>query len=679
MRVTSRGASLRVVATAAVGAVALVVSGVMITAAAQTAGGAHAAAQPTEWKHWGGDPGVSRFSPLDQITAENVSQLKPAWVYDTGTFGRSWEDTPLLVDGLLYITDPKTSDVVALVPETGKEVWRHKPPQGLNGGDIRGLAYWGGDGSMKPRLITIWGHNMFGLDLKTGQFSADWPPTGHNIMLPPVGLSCAGDKACGGVPQKSPPVVYKNLLILADASGFLPYPVRPADPRAYDLRTGQLEWIARLVPAPGEEGGDSWGPDPGAVAGSGSWGILSLDEKTGTVYVPTDSGSPDLVGIWRPGDNKWADSTVALDAATGKMKWAFQNHRHDVYDYDTMAAPVPVDITRDGQTIPAVVQTTKQGMMWILDARTGKPLHPYEERPIPQSRIPGEKTAATQLFTLAPPPLAQMSLDREHLSELSPKSNAECKAIWDERKLQNSGPYTPPAPDGAWTVMQPGAIGGIDWGGASVDPALGYAIANIVNMPTMIQVTRGEGRGGVKGNNGYSFSSGYVRFSDSNGRPCSGGRMGELVAVNIATGKVAWNVPLGTLEDEYGENGKQSGATNIGPSLATRGGVVFIGAATDERFHAYDTRTGRLLWQTRMSTSSNAGPMTYIGKDGRQYVVIAAGGPGNARRRSANENFAFHQTLVAFALPRPGDRPLDIVGPYPKRPALPGENLGPVQ
>ena len=672
MRDASRGESHVVVLAAMVGVAALGASGLMVTAAAQTR-----TAPPTEWTHWGGDAGVSRFSPLDQITAENVSHLKPAWVYDTGTFGRSWEDTPLLIDGVLYLVDPKTTDVVALEPETGKEVWRHKPPTGLNGGDIRSLSYWGGDGPMKPRIIMIWGHSMFGLDLKTGQLAADWPAAGYNITLPPVGYPCTSESTCGGVAQKSPPVIYKNLLILADASGFLPYPVRPADPRAYDLRTGKLVWISRLVPELGQEGGDSWGPDPRNVAGSGSWGILSLDEKTGTVYVPTDSGSPDLVGIWRPGDNKWANSTVALDAETGTIKWTFQNHRHDIYDYDTMAAPVPVEITKDGQKIPAVVQTTKQGMMWILDARTGKPLHPYEERPIAQSQVPGEKTAATQLFTLGPPPLAQMSMDREHLSELSPKSNAECKAIWDEKKLQNSGPYTPPAPGGAWTVMQPGAIGGIDWGGASVDPYLGYAITNVVNMPTMVQVTKGEG--GVKGNNGYSFSSGYVRFSDSNGRPCSGGRMGELVAVNIATGKIAWNVPLGTLEDEYGERGKQSGATNIGPSLVTRGGVVFIGAATDERFHAYDTKSGKLLWQTKMSTSSNAGPMTYVGKDGRQYVVIAAGGPGNARRRSANENFAFHQTLVAFALPRPGDRPLDIVAPYPKRPGLPGENLGPVQ
>ena len=297
MRNSSPRKSPLVVLWAALGATALAASGLIVGAAAPDA-----VARPTEWKHWGGDPGVSRFSPLDQITAANVAQLQPAWVYDTATFGRSWEVTPLLVDGLLYIADPKTTDVVALEPESGKELWRHKPPSGLNGGDIRGLSYWEGDGSMKPRIIMIWGHNMFGLDPKSGQLSADWPATGHNIMLPPVGMSCATESECGGVPQKSPPVIYKNLIILADASGFLPYPVRPADPRAYDLRTGKLTWISRLVPNPGEEGGDSWGPDPRNVAGNGSWGILSLDEKTGTVYVPTDSGSPDLVGIWRPGD-----------------------------------------------------------------------------------------------------------------------------------------------------------------------------------------------------------------------------------------------------------------------------------------------------------------------------------------------------------------------------------------
>jgi quinoprotein glucose dehydrogenase len=193
----------------------------------------------------------------------------------------------------------------------------------------------------------------------------------------------------------------------------------------------------------------------------------------------------------------------------------------------------------------------------------------------------------------------------------------------------------------------------------------------------MIRVTNGASA--VKGNDGYRSSAGYTRFSDSDGRTCAGGRHGELVAVNLATGTIVWHVPLGALDVEYGEHAKDIGATNIGPSLVTRGGVVFIGAATDDRFHAYDTATGRLLWQAKMSASSNAGPMTYIGNDGRQYVVIAAGGPGNARRRSTTDNFAFHQTLVAFALPKPGGTEIDITTPYPKREPKPGDVIGPVQ
>jgi quinoprotein glucose dehydrogenase len=380
------------------------------------------------------------------------------------------------------------------------------------------------------------------------------------------------------------------------------------------------------------------------------------------------------VGIWRPGDNVGADSTFALDAMTGKIIWGFQNHHHDLFDQDTMAPPVPVEITKDGKKIRVIVQTTKQGMMWIIDDKTGKPLFPYEEKPVPQSDLPGEKTARTQPFTQFPPPLAQMTISRDNLSNLSPHSNADCKAVWDQNGLKEGGPFLPPAKNGAWTVMNTGAIGGINWGGASIDVDRGYAITNVVNMPTMIQVT--EGPKAVKGNDSLSFSSGYKRFSDSDGRTCAGGRHGELVAVELATGKIVWRVPLGALDVEYGEKAKEIGATNIGPSLVTRGGVIFIGAATDDRFHAYDTATGKLLWQTKMAASSNAGPMTYIGKDGRQYVVIAAGGPGNARRRSAKDNFVFHQTLVAFALPKPGEKEIDIVTPYPKREPQPGDDMG---
>ena len=633
--------------------------------------------QATEWKSWGGDAAVTHYSTLDQINTGNVGRMKPVWVYDPGTTGRGWENTPLLIDGLLYISDADRGDIVALEPETGKEVWRAKSAQRMP--RLRGLTYWAGDGAMKPRLVLLRNGRMFGLDLKTGQPVTDWPAEGFNVTLPSTSPNAAplagpgGGGGGGGGTNASPAVIFKNSIILTNASGFRNGTGVPGDPRAYDLRTGELKWRTRLIPAKGEPGGDSWGGDPDRVLGGGSWGILSLDEKTGTVYIPTDSGGPDYVGIWRPGDNKWANSTVALDAETGKMKWAFQTHHHDIYDHDAMAAPTVTEIRRNGQTVPVVVQTTKPGMMWIFDARDGTPIHGYEERPVAQAQIPGEKSSPTQPFTIGPPPLATMSISRDTLTTVTPEANAECKAIWDREKLQNAGPFTPPFLEGS-TVYLPGSSGAINWGGATIHPELGLAITNVTNIPVMSKIAKSETDN--IGNNGYRSTGNFTRFADKFGRPCVGGRLGELVAVNIATGKIAWRVPLGTLEDDYGPAGRANGASNIGPSIATKGGLVFIGATADERFRAFDARNGKMLFETKMSASGVAGPMTYMGKDGRQYVVIAAGGPGTAAYLT-NPQWGYRQTLVAFALPKPGEAPIDIVTPYPKRMPNPGESWTP--
>ena len=667
------------------------VSVVVVAVAAAVAGTrvpvtAQAIDQPTEWKVWGGDPAHTHFAPLTQITPQNVAQLRPVWVYNPGTTGRGWENTPLLIDGILYISDP-TGDIVALNPTSGDPIWRWKSPQRVS--RVRALAYWPGDGTMKARLIATRQGRVLGFDLKIGVPVTDWPNGGFNLGLPDAN----GVIQPGGT-NSSPPLIYKNMIVVTQSSFGLG---RGGGVRAFDLRNGKLLWSTRLVPRANEPGGDSWGRNPDEIGGGGSWGILSVDERTGTIFIPTDSPGPDYVGIWRPGDNKWADSTVALDAETGKIKWAFQTHHHDIFDWDSMAAPTFTEITRNGERVPVVVQTTKLGMMWIFDARTGQPIHGYEERPVAKSMVPGEQSSPTQPFTLAPPPLGRMSVTRDQLSKLSPEANAYCTKLWDELGLQNAGPFTPVFPTGN-TLFLPGSSGAINWGGATVNPETGIAFTNVTNIPVYNRLIRnppgagrgggggggeGEGEGGGRGgnvfalNNYYTTEGNFTRFADKFGRPCIDGRHGELFAIELATGRIVWRVPLGTLEDEYGQAGKASGATNIGPSLATRSGLLFIGATSDERFRAFDAKTGRMLWETKMSASGVAGPMTYMGRDGRQYVVIAAGGPGTAAYRT-NPQWGYRQLLVAFAIPRPGEKTLDIVTPYPRRmPIGPEENWTP--
>jgi quinoprotein glucose dehydrogenase len=673
---------IRLIATTALGLAAAL--GLSTAALAQAQG----AAKATEWKAWGGDGARNHYSLADQITTANVAQLKPVWVYDPGTTGRGWENTPLLIDGLLYVSDADRGDIIALEPETGKEVWRNKAPNRIP--RVRGLTYWAGDGAMKPRIILLRSGKMYGLDLKTGQPVADWPAEGINVTLPstaaprqpaappPGGEGApAGPGGPGGPPgggfggggtNASPGLVYKNYIILSNSGGWRDTPGTPGDPRAYDLRTGKLVWRTNLIDP------STWGPNGDKVTGGGSWGILSLDEKTGTVYVPTDSAAPDYVGIWRPGDNKWSDSTVAIDAETGKIKWAFQTHHHDIFDYDAMSGPAVTEITRNGQKIPVVIQTTKPGMVWIFDARNGTPLHGYDEKPVAQSKVPGEQSSPTQPFPRAPGALGRMSISRDTLTKLDPESNAECTATWDRLKLQNAGPFTPPFPEGN-TVYLPGSSGAISWGGVSVNPDLGLAFTNVTNIP--VYNGFGQTPGATDSNRGYRTIGNFTRFADRFGRPCVDGRIGEMVAFEIASGKIVWRVPLGQM-DEYADKvkSKEAGAPNIGPSLATKGGVVFIGATADERFRAFDAKTGKTLWETKMSASGVAGPMTYVGKDGRQYVVIAAGGPGTAAYLT-NPQWGYRQTLVAFALPKPGDKEIDIVGPYPKRMPNPGERWNP--
>ena len=359
-------------------------------------------------------------------------------------------------------------------------------------------------------------------------------------------------------------------------------------------------------------------------------------------------------------------------------------------------------------------------MMWIFDARTGEPIHGFEEKPVAQSQVPNEKSSPTQPFTIGPPPLARMGVTRDTLSKLSPEANASCTETWDRLKMENYGPFTTVVDD-----RHNGVPARQLWRdqlgrrhGQSRDrhglherdehPGLPRARARPARWSSRWCRRRRRGwpsrwcwswccRAGpvaepvvplarqqavavlaavaTRHNEGWRTEGNFTRFADKFGRPCIQPPHGELFGINIATGQIAWRVPLGTLEDDYGAAGKDVGATNIGPSIATRSGLLFIGATADERFRAFDQRTGRKLWEAKMSASGVAGPMTYIGRDGRQYVVIAAGGPGTAAYRT-NPQWGYRQIMVAFAIPRAGERVLDIVTPYPRRmPIGPGRDV----
>jgi quinoprotein glucose dehydrogenase len=602
----------------------------------------------TDWPSANYDNTANRYSPLDQITAQNVATLQQVWSFHlkpADYTGRLREDEaiPIVIGNTMYLASPYGA-IHALDATTGAEKWKFQLPNN----DLpskRGLAYWpGGDGVPPSIIFGGLAGGMYSLKASDGTLNAGF---GENGV---VNLKTAEVMVTGmNVPYSllSAPTIYKNLIITGagtgEGAGGSNAGTGPAgDTRAWDARTGKLVWTFHTVPRPGEFGYETWGENSARNrSGVNVWGYMSLDEERGILYMPLGAPNNDRVGVDRPGNNLFSSSVVAVDANTGKYLWHFQLVHHDIWDYDTQSAPLLVDLRRDGKTVPAVIVVNKTGLMFTLNRVTGKPIFDVEERPVPKSELPNEQTSPTQPFPVKPEPLTQNTASRNNLYKGEPEHQAYCERMVDENNMKLGGPYMPISFN-RYSISPPGPAGGINFWGPSYDPRLNLFVSNTTNMfQPMRLILRPDGS---------YVNSGPLAGTRRFGNPerkllCGPTPWGELLAVNMDTGDIAYRKTLG-VSDMLPPGMQDTGRPSSGGVILTASGLTFVGGTDDFRFRAFATATGQKLWEIKLASSIETTPITYMGADGRQFVTVVSTGGGLTGSEVTNDE------IIAFALPK---------------------------
>ena len=626
------------------------------------------AANPADggWPAYGGDPGGTRYSQLAQISPANVDQLQVAWTFRTDELGKgvtdwkrsAFEATPIFYQGTLYFTTPSTN-VVAVDAATGALRWRHdsRNDNGLHYSDgvSRGVSLWvdpdkpaSTQCAARIYASTLDGR-LLALDAATGRPCEDFGEHGAVDLLQGVRFAEKASDGWRNYLVTSPPAILDGKVVIGSSVGDnRAVAVELGTVRAFDARTGKLLWSWDPIPRdPSNPVYKDWSAQGAKLTGAANaWAPLSVDASRHLVFVPTGSASPDFFGGERSGDNRWANSVVALDAATGQLVWGRQLVHHDLWDYDVASQPTVAELTHDGTQVPAVIQATKTGFLYTLNRETGAPIFPIVEKPVPQDAVSGETPSPTQPYPVAPPALVRQgpvtAADAWGVAWLDTRA---CRKIIDADRSE--GIFAPPST--RESIQSPGNAGGANWGGIAFDPQRQLAVVNTMNLPFLVALVPRKQLGSAMSApqyDGWEFGrqmgTPYAMrrrtFMSSLGIPCVKPPWGTLTAVDMVHGTIKWQVPIGNTPFVH----LNLGMPGLGGPVITRSGLVFIAATLDDDFRAFDIDTGKVLWQVKLPAGGQATPMTYsVG--GRQYVVIAAGGYKDSSTRG--------DYVIAYALP----------------------------